>query len=143
MGEAQPCCMQRLAHHPKRRPSAAVGAIADDRVTDRSAMDADLMRSARFKLELNKREYFRRRRSPLMFGWPQRERFGCAVLGDGAPAVLSNRELRAIVRIAADRRIDDATLLREPPPDHRVVFAFDLAFRHFARQSAHRLFTHR
>jgi hypothetical protein len=69
----------------------------------------------------------------LMFGGTQRERLCRAVLRDGAPAVLAHREFGAIIRIPADRRVDDAAFLREPPPYDRVLFAFDLALCHVAR----------
>ena len=59
------------------------------------------------------------------------------IVRHGAPAILADGELRARVRVSADRRVDRATSIRRNAPDDRVIGALDAPLRHRARQRGH------
>src|SRR5579863_4615882 len=118
MRKPQASGVQRLAAHAEIITAGAVRAVADDRMPDRRAMDADLMCAARFEAYLQERDVGRRPRSP--------EHLGDAEMRDGPPAFVAHGEARAIFRVAAYRRINSTAGLCDLAVDEGVVFALDL-----------------
>ena len=99
--------MGRIAHAaPARR--TAVEVVADDRVPVRGKMDADLMRAAGFRRQLEVRGG----------GRESRER---AVTGPRGFSIGAGLHAAPVLRVAAERILEDALRRRRMAPDQGAV----------------------
>src|SRR5690242_21535178 len=113
MIERQTRGVEHLTRHAKARPSYAVRRIADDRMADRRAMDADLVRAPGFELQLQQCRFHIAGSEPLAH----------AVMRHGSTALRTNREPRADGSVTSDRRIDRPRSVRRHAPHDRIVAA--------------------
>ena len=103
----------RQAVRAPARGARAVDGVAGDRMPERGEVDADLVRPARDEVELEQR--------------PAGEPLADAVPGDRAPPVRDDGHPLAVLRVAADRRLDPPDARRHRPLREREVGLADAA----------------